>query len=118
MLTVKKICLLVVLGLVSFTSSAQVLIYNYTLKGFGAVAGTEAKVQETGTLFYDWQTTNWITVAVDKKSKSFSVLPTTNGVAITIQGIGETFTSFATLSTPPGSNTVEIFVAVGAAAFV
>ncbi len=117
MLIVKKMCLLMVIGLVGLRTSAQVLIYNYTLKGFGAVAGNEAKVQETGTLFYDWQTTNWITVAVNKKSKSFSVLPTTNGVAITIQGTGETFTSFGTLNTPPSSNTVEIVVAVGSPGF-
>ncbi len=103
----KRILPLPLLLLFVLKSPAQILVYNCTVRLQSASDDAEPRRTDSGKLFYDWATTNYINVTVDKPSKTFSVLTSTNAIAVTVQGKGQdSFTAFPAIPLtppPPGS---------------
>lgn len=100
----KRIMVLSLLIFLVLKSPAQILIYNCSVKSTGASLGNEFTFLNSGKLFYDWATTNFIQIMVEKQSKTYSVITSSNAVATTIQGkAGRTFTAFPAIFQPQSS---------------
>ena len=105
----KKIALSIVFATVAATCSAQIAVYNCSTLMEGIQPGVELKSSDSGKMFYDFATTNSITVMVDTKAKRVQMISSMNQVATTITGKGEdTFTAIISVPTnalPAGSIT-------------
>jgi hypothetical protein len=98
----KRILLLPLLLLFVLKSHAQILIYDCSTRIKSASNDNEIRRTDSGRIFYDWATTNYVNIMIDKPSKSFSVLTSSNAVAVTVQGKGrDTFTAFPAMTLTP-----------------
>jgi len=98
----KKIALSILFAGVVASGSAQIAVYNFSARVQGINAGSELKTSESGKMFYDFATTNSITVIVDNSAKRVQTVLSRNQVSAVITGKGQdTFTALVTL--PPGT---------------
>jgi hypothetical protein len=104
----KKIALSIVFVAVAATCSAQTAVYNYSTRIKSINSGNEVKVSESGKMFYDFATTNSITVIVNAAAKRVQTIRSINQAAVVINGQREdTFTALVTVPTnalPPGGS--------------
>lgn len=96
----KKFVLSIVLTAVAVSCSAQIAVYNYSTRIKGINSGNELNVPESGKMFYDFATTNSVTIMVNTAAKRFQVIHSINQAAATITGKGQdTFTALVVVPT-------------------
>lgn len=96
----KKIALSLLIAAVVASCSAQIAVYNYSALVKGVSPGYEPKESDTGKMFYDFGTTNSITVVVHTSSKRVQMVRSMYQAAVTLTGKGQdTFTALTSLPT-------------------
>jgi len=103
----KKISLSLLFAAVVASSPAQIAVYNYSTRIKSINSGSELSVPESGKMFYDFATTNSISVVVNNGTKRFQTIHSINQAAATIMGEGrDSFTALVVVPTnavPSGS---------------
>ena len=96
----KKLTLSAAFAVIVASCSAQIAVYNYSALNKGVLPGNELKTSLSGKMFYDFGTTNSITVIVNASAKRVQLIRSVDQVDVTIAGKGQdTFTALISVPT-------------------